>query len=61
MTLRNEDNPFTPGRCAPHPMPSLQYAVYNIYYTGTDSRHANYRQGRLITPRIGLPTTGNLC
>ena len=23
---------FRPGRCAPHPMPPLQYAVYNIYY-----------------------------
>ena len=34
MTLRKEDNPFRPGRCASHPMPPLQYAVYNIYYAG---------------------------
>ena len=27
---------FTPGRCAPHPMPPLQYAVYNIYYAGVE-------------------------
>ena len=25
---------FTPGRCSLHPMPPLQYAVYNIYYAG---------------------------
>ena len=37
MTLRKEDNPFTPGRCAPHPMPPLQYAVYNIGYDGEES------------------------
>ena len=36
MTLRKEDNPFRPGRCAPHPMPPLQYAVYNIYYAGVE-------------------------
>ena len=36
MTLRKEDNPFTPGRCATHPMPPLQYAVYNIYYAGVE-------------------------
>ena len=27
---------FTPGRCAPHPMPPLRYAVYNIYYAGVE-------------------------
>ena len=27
---------FTPSRCAPHPMPPLQYAVYNIYYAGVE-------------------------
>ena len=25
MTLRNEDNPFIPGRCATHPMLPLQF------------------------------------
>ena len=27
---------FTPGRCSLHPMPPLQYAVYNIYYAGVE-------------------------
>ena len=27
---------FTPGRCSPHPMPPLRYAVYNIYYAGVE-------------------------
>ena len=36
MTLSKEDNPFTPGRYTRHPMPPLQYAVYNIWYTGIE-------------------------
>ena len=36
MTLRQIENLFTPGRCATHPMPPLQYAVYNIYYAGVE-------------------------
>ena len=34
MTPELPPNPFTPGRCALHPMPDLQYAVYNIWYAG---------------------------
>ena len=36
MTLSKKDNPFTPGRFTRHPMPPLQYAVYNIWYTGIE-------------------------
>ena len=36
MTLSKEDNPFTPGRCTRHPMPPLQYAVYNIWHAGIE-------------------------
>lgn len=36
MTLSKKDNPFTPGRSATHPMPPLQYAVYNIWYAGEE-------------------------
>ena len=36
---------FTPGRFTRHPMPPLQYAVYNIWYTG-------------IEPILALPDAG---
>ena len=36
MIPENMPNPFTPGRVALHPMPPLQYAVYNIFYAGSE-------------------------
>ena len=36
MTLRKEENPFTPGRASLWLRPPLQYAVYDIYYGGVE-------------------------